>query len=76
MNDNQIAFLEELSALFDKYNIDPVYIGHEVKPDGRIVFSSNNEKLFIKGYDDGVFHGLGTESKNMTFRSKDKNKEG
>lgn len=71
MNDNQKAFLEELGALFDKYNIDTVYIRYEVKPDSRIVFSSNNEKLFVRGFEDGTFYGLGTESENMTFKNKE-----
>lgn len=61
MNENQMNFLDELSALLDKYNIDEVYVGYEKT---RVVFSSNNDTLCFMTYSNNEFHGISTTCDN------------
>lgn len=57
MNDNQKAFLNELSALMRKYNIDAMSARND---NCRIVFESNGNRLAFSGYDDGTFYEVTT----------------
>lgn len=45
MNDNQKAFLKELSTLLDKYNIEEMLIFN-----GRITMNSNGNVLAFRNY--------------------------
>lgn len=51
MNNNQKAFLKELSALFDKYSIDDM-VADKLEP---INFISNGCALSVGRYRDGEF---------------------
>lgn len=57
MNDNQKAFLNELSALMRKYNIDAMTARNDTC---RIVFETNGARLAFSGYDDGTFYEVST----------------
>ena len=57
MSDNQKAFLNELSAMMRKYNIDAMTARDD---NGRIMFESNGTRLAFSGYDDGTFFDVTT----------------
>lgn len=55
MNKNQKEFLDELAKLFDKYNIDEMYVNIS---GSKISFNSNSESFCFTGYDNGCFRGI------------------
>ena len=62
MNKNQKAFLKELGALFDKYNIDDMN-ADKLEP---INFISNGFALSVGRYRDGEFTAIVTSMDSYT----------
>lgn len=62
MNKNQKAFLKELGALFDKYNIDDMN-ADKLEP---INFISNGCALSVGRYRDGEFTAIVTSTDSYT----------
>lgn len=67
MNKNQENFLNELSALLDKYDIDKMESGSvDYVP---IVFHSNDKALSVMSYHDGLYERIIT--KNESYKPKE-----